>query len=175
MKMADPAEYIAAMSLQASSVSIITTMTEDERFGLTATAVTSVTAEPPRLLVCVNKSGITHQKIIEAGRFCVNIVSDEQDGIAKAFAGMGDTSIDRFNHGAWGVLKTGSPVLKEAVASFDCMLCDVSDQSTHSVLFGDVHAVSCHGRAEALLYGGRRFRQLRKIFLASGGGHDDYL
>ena len=59
------AEYIAAVAQHVSSVCVIATLCEGERFGLTATAVASVSAAPARLLVCINKSGRAHDKILE--------------------------------------------------------------------------------------------------------------
>src|SRR5450631_1475084 len=61
------AEYLSAIAHHVSSVCVITTEVGGERFGLTATAVSSVCAEPPRLLVCVNKSGLTYEKILAIG------------------------------------------------------------------------------------------------------------
>ncbi|MCB1337628.1 MAG: flavin reductase [Maritimibacter sp.] len=169
------AEYVQAVSQHVSSVCVITTEWDGERFGLTATAVSSVTAEPPRILVCVNKNGITHEKILAAGRFCVNVLTEEQDMVAMVFAGMGGQEVDRFATGRWTRLATGAPALEGAAAAFDCVLGEVVDQSSHSVLFGDVVATRCTTGQDTLLYGARRFRQLRKVFQAQGGGENDYL
>ena len=169
------ANYIHAIALHVSTVCVITTTLSDERFGLTATAVSSVSAEPPRLLVCINKSGLTHDKILAAGRFCVNVLAEEQDKVAMVFAGMGGSSTDRFETGEWTTLKTGSPVLIGAAAAFDCMLGETCDQSTHRVLFGDVVATTERRGSDTLLYGARRFRQLRKVFAALGDGSREYL
>ena len=86
------AEYIDAIAQHVSSVCVITTVHDGQRYGLTATAVSSVCAAPPRLLVCVNKSGLTHDKIVAAGRFAVNVLTEEQEQVAMVFAGMGDKS-----------------------------------------------------------------------------------
>lgn len=157
-------DYINAVAQHVSSVCVITTMLDGQRHGLTATAVASVSAEPPRLLVCVNKSGATHDRIVAAGSFCVNVLTEEQDKVAMAFAGMGGPEADRFATGQWQTLATGAPVLVGAAAAFDCVLGETSDQSTHSVFFGDVVAVRNQTGRDTLLYGARRFRQLRKVF-----------
>jgi flavin reductase (DIM6/NTAB) family NADH-FMN oxidoreductase RutF len=81
-------EFISAMAQHVSSVCVITTAHAGECFGLTATAMSSICASPPRLLVCVNKSGISHEKILASGVFCLNVLSEAQDAVAKAFAGM---------------------------------------------------------------------------------------
>lgn len=162
-----PAEYINAIAQHVSSVCVITTAADGQRFGLTATAVASVSADPARLLICVNKSGITHDKILEAGHFCVNVLTEEQHLVGMVFAGMGKKEVDRFETGNWTTLKTGSPALVGAAAAFDCRICETVNQSTHSVIFGDVVATTCQNGRDTLLYGGRRFRQLRKIFFGT--------
>ncbi|GAB4261260.1 MAG: flavin reductase [Pararhodobacter sp.] len=163
------AEYVSAIAQHVSSVCVITTELDGERFGLTATAVSSVCAEPPRLLVCVNKSGLTHDKIVRAGKFCVNVLTEAQDTVAMVFAGMGGKDVDRFATGDWMTLETGAPALQGAAAVFDCVLGEVCAQSTHSVLFGDVVATAHVSGRDTLLYGARRFRQLRKVFSAPDG------
>lgn len=170
-----PAEYIGAIAQHVSSVCVITTELGGDRFGLTATAVASVSAEPPRLLVCVNRSGLTHDKILEAGRFAVNVLTEEQDNVAMVFAGMGGGDRNRFETGAWETLITGAPILSGAAAAFDCRLGVTLEQSSHSVLFGDVVATRKQAGRDALLYGGRRFRQLRKVFSGMADGPDKYL
>lgn len=167
-----PADYIGAISHHVSSVCVITTEHEGQRYGLTATAVSSVTADPPRLLVCINKSGMTHEKILAAGVFCVNVLAEEQDQVAMVFAGMGGKTVDRFGTGSWTKLVTGAPVLEKAAAVFDCRLGETLGQSTHTILFGDVVAVGHSKGADTLLYGARRFRQLRKVFAATGEAAD---
>jgi flavin reductase (DIM6/NTAB) family NADH-FMN oxidoreductase RutF len=169
----DPGDYINAIAQHVSSVCVVTTSVGGERFGLTATAVSSVSADPPRLLVCVNKKGLTHDRIREAGTFVVNVLSEDQDAVAMVFAGMGGNVEDRFATGEWTTLNTGAPVLVGAVASFDCVLGETSDQASHTILFGDVVATANRTGNDALLYGGRRFRQLRKMFTAASG--EDYL
>jgi flavin reductase (DIM6/NTAB) family NADH-FMN oxidoreductase RutF len=155
-------DYIAAMAQHVSSVCVITTIHEGRRFGLTATAMSSVSAEPPRLLVCVNKNGISHQKIVASGVFCVNVLSETQHVVAKAFAGMLGKDLDRFETGEWDSLQTGAPALKGAAASFDCQLTERIDQNSHSIFIGDVLAVISRQGVDTLLYGTRQFRMLSK-------------
>ncbi|MFC4666950.1 flavin reductase family protein [Seohaeicola nanhaiensis] len=168
-------DYVDAIAQHVSSVCVITATLDGQRYGLTATAVSSVSADPPRLLVCINKSGTSHDKILAAGHFCVNVLAEHQDVVAMIFAGMGGTRENRFDTGDWTTLKTGAPVLAGAAAVFDCTLGETSDQSTHTVLFGDVVATSHIRGQDTLLYGVRRFRQMRKVFAGLGDGADDYL
>ena len=163
---ASSSDYIAAMGQHVASVCVITTSVGGERFGLTATAVSSVCATPPRLLICVNKSGQSHDNILAAGVFAVNVLTEAQDHIAKAFAGMLGRGVDRFASGEWTTLKSDAPALVGAAAVFDCRVAGAIDQFTHTIVLGDVVAVDTRLGHESLLYGSRKFRQLRKIFSA---------
>jgi flavin reductase (DIM6/NTAB) family NADH-FMN oxidoreductase RutF len=167
--------FIAAMGQHVSSICVITTAHEGQRFGLTATAMSSVSANPPRLLVCVNKSGISHEKILASGVFCVSVLSEAQDAVAKSFAGMLGKDRDRFASGEWQVLKTGAPALRSAAANFDCRLAETVDQNTHSIFIGDVVAAASRQGIDTLLYGAKRFRTLRKVMAASVSDGGDML
>jgi flavin reductase (DIM6/NTAB) family NADH-FMN oxidoreductase RutF len=162
-------EFVAAMGQHVSSVCVITTRHEGQRYGLTATAMTSVCADPPRLLVCVNNSGVSHDMIKASGVFCVNVLAEQQLQTAKAFAGMMGKDFDKFSVGEWYELQTGAPALVKAVAVFDCRIAETIDQFSHAVFIGEVLAVSFATGQDALLYGARRFRDLRKIGMATDG------
>ena len=84
----DATAFKRGMRHLAASVTLITTRHRDLRGGLTATAVCSVSAEPPQILVCVNKTASAHDPIGEAGFFCVNILAPDHRKIAERFAGM---------------------------------------------------------------------------------------
>jgi flavin reductase (DIM6/NTAB) family NADH-FMN oxidoreductase RutF len=169
------AEYVNAIAQHVSSVCVVTTQTEGKKYGLTATAVASVTADPPRLLVCVNRSNATHPQLLKSRSFCVNVLTEDQDKVAMVFAGMGGRDVDRFADAEWTELVTGAPVLLGAAAAFDCVLSESCEQSTHTVFFGDVVATRHRTGVDTLLYGARRFRQLRKVFAAYGDTGGDYL
>ena len=100
--------------------------------------------------------------IAASGTFCVNVLSEHQDKIAKAFAGMMGRDFDRFSVGEWDELVTGSPALINATAVFDCQVKQVIDQFSHSIIIGEVLATRHAKSQDTLLYGARRFRSLRK-------------
>lgn len=155
-------DFVQAMGQHAAAVCVVTTAHNGTRYGLTATAVSSVCAAPPRLLVCVNKTGLTHRMIGEAGVFCVNVLGEEQETLAKGFAGLLGKTHDRFSIGEWSTLVTGAPVLAKTSAVFDCQLAETIDQFTHSIFIGEVVGVAHAPGHDALIYGARRFRLLRK-------------
>jgi len=147
-------EQRTAMRHYASGVSIITSHDEPVRAGLTATAVCSVTADPPRLVVFVNKNVLASQAIRNSGALCVNVLAGDQEEVAKAFAGMikdvhGE---DRFQYGTWEKLLTGSPVLSDALINFDCRVIKVYDESTHHAFLCEVLATHVQRDHEALIY-----------------------
>lgn len=162
------------MAQHVSSVCVVTTVYEGKRHGLTATAMCAVCATPPRLLVCVNKSGMSHEMLGKSGVFCVNVLSDHQDKIAKGFAGMLGKTYDRFSLGEWHELVTGAPVLAGSAAAFDCRLVQVIDQFSHSIMIGEVVAVT-NKTQDPLLYGARKFRNLRKHISETSGKAEELL
>jgi len=162
------------MGQHVSSVCVITTVFEGKRHGLTATAMSSVCAAPPRLLVCVNKSGMSHEMLGKSNMFCVNVLSEHQDKIAKGFAGLLGKAFDRFSLGEWNKLVTGAPVLAGATAAFDCRLVQMIDQFSHSIMIGEVVAVASKSQ-DPLLYGARKFRSLRKDSAETAAKTEDLL
>lgn len=163
------------MGQHVASVCVITSVQNGKRFGLTATAMSSVCAEPPRLLVCVNKSGASHDAITTSSKFCVNVLAEAQDNVAKAFAGMMGRDFDRFSVGGWNELVTGAPALVNATAVFDCEVKQVIDQFSHSIIIGEVLAAQHVKSQDTLLYGARRFRSLRKTIGELSGASDETL
>ncbi len=150
----DAAAFKKGMRHLAASVTLITTRHGDLRGGLTATAVCSVSAEPPQLLVCVNKTASAHDPIGEAGVFCVNILSPAHRKIAERFAGMDGVEGDaRFRDmGDWSALSTGAPVLKGCPVSFDCKLVTRLSAGTHTIYIGEIVDLALDPEATALLY-----------------------
>lgn len=146
----------------AVGVCIITARDEENRAGLTATAVCSVTADPPRLVVFVNKNVAANQVILDSGALCVNVLAGEQEEVAKAFAGMleGVHGDARFEHGQWHNLTSGAPALDGSLANFDCRVVKVFDESTHHAFLCEVLATRERNDGEALIYLNGGFRRI---------------
>ena len=138
----ESAAHRGGMRNFAAGVTIITAAHGSERAGLTATAMVSVTADPPRLMVFVNKNVAAADIILRRGALGVNVLAGEQEEVAKAFAGMipdvrGEA---RFNFGEWGTLMTGVPVLTGALTVFDTRVTKVTEESTHYACLCEVLA-----------------------------------
>src|SRR4030095_8960881 len=110
----DAGQFRAGMRSLAGAVNIITSAHSGHRYGMTATAVCSATAEPPTVLVCINKLATTHGAVAKSKVFCVNVLRAESWELSTVFSG-GQTGDARFKNGNWSKLATGSPVLVDAL------------------------------------------------------------
>lgn len=154
----DAERFREAMRQLAGAVTIIATRNDSSRAGLTATAVCSLSVDPARLLACVNLKGESFPVIAESRCMSVNVLAEDQEELAKRFAGMlGDSREDRFKYGEWTELLTGAPVLRNALASFDCAIDEMLVAHTHAVLIGEVKDVLVGPPRGPLLYVGRAF------------------
>ena len=153
------ADYIAAMAHAATPVTIVTTNGTAGRFGLTVSAVTSVTADPPMLLVCVNRKTPAAAAITTNGVFAVNLLSADNRAMAESFAGrpLQGAPYD-FGHPGWEGLN-GLPLLGSALAAFECEIESWHDAGTHRVFIGRVRASRGTGEAP-LIYWNRAFARI---------------
>jgi flavin reductase len=153
-------EFRAAMARLASAVTLVATHGPAGKRGMVATAVTSVTDTPPTLLVCVNKSTRCNRLIKANGVFSVNILNGAHAGFVQHF--MQESEEDRFaDSKAWTTLKTGSPVLEEALANIDCELEQIVNIGTHSLFIGQVLDIRIGGSTDGLVYFDRAFCEVR--------------
>ena len=168
----DAAAFKKGMRHLAASVTLITTRHDGMRGGLTATAVCSVSADPPQILVCVNRTASAHDPIAQARLFCVNILAPEHRKIAERFAGMdGIEGDERFNTlGEWSALKTGAPVLKGCPVSFDCKLVAELGAGTHTIYIGEIIDIALDGDAVPLVYADGNFVHCEALRKAAAGG-----
>lgn len=130
-----------AMRHLASGVSLITSRGPNgRRHGMLATAVSSVTADPPTILVCVNRNATMHDDLVESGSFCVNFLGQRHRELSQRFSSS-EARSSRFDVDNWTTLTTGAPVLGDALSVLDCRLDSAVEVGTHSVLFGQVRGI----------------------------------
>ncbi|MBN9083697.1 MAG: hypothetical protein BGP04_15810 [Rhizobiales bacterium 62-17] len=151
--------FRAGMRAWASGVTVLTTGHGDRRAGLTATAMCSLSAEPPRLIACVNQRGPSFTLMRETGHFVVNVLAQEQANIAACFASSKD--VDRFAIGVWreGDYR-GAPVLEAALCCFECAIAEIVDAVSHGLIIADIKTVHVSDGARPLLYAAGRFSKL---------------
>ena len=157
----DAGSFRAAMARFPGAVTIVTACTAaGERRGITATAVCSVSAEPPSLLVCLNRKTGTCAAVRETGRFNVNLLTEGAAAVALRFAGVGGvTGEAKFDEGSWQADARGLPLLADAVAQFSCEVAEVTDAGSHSVFIGHIVGL-VSAEAPALVYEQARFHRL---------------
>ena len=161
IKTVDAATFRDAMSRLGAAVHVVTTAGAGGKTGFTATAVCSVSDQPPMVLVCLNRKSQGAPILRENGAFCVNTLDAGAADIADVFAGRTSASkTDRFSSGTWGALTTGSPVLTTAVVAFDCRVVEIKAVASHNVIFGAVEAVLLGPVGPALVYHGRAYKSV---------------
>ena len=153
-------DYREGMARLAAAVNVITTDGPAGPGGFTASAVCSVTDDPPTLIVCVNMASRQNEIIRTNHVLCVNTLSIGQGDIAALFSTKELPIAERFAAGRWSTLVTGSPVLEDAIAAFDCRVVERLERGTHSVIFCEVEAVRWTPGGEPLLYIDRGYRGL---------------
>src|SRR3954452_7253508 len=112
----DAGQFKIGMRTLTGAVNIITSMHSGHRYGMTATAVCSASAEPPTVLACINKLATTHGAVAKSKVFCVNVLRAEDWDLSTTFSG-GQSGENRFKTKDWTRLSTGSPVLVRAPGS----------------------------------------------------------
>jgi flavin reductase len=157
----DPARFREAMSRVGAAVHIVTTDGPAGLGGITASAVTSITLEPPMMLFCINKASHCAAKVIENGVFCINTLARADQVLSDIFAGRTRHRLEeRFASTEWKVLATGAPVLASALVVFDCRLVEAKEMGTHLMMIGTVEAIEIAPKAEALMYAHRAYWQI---------------
>lgn len=160
--MIDRSAYRDAMARLGAAVNVITTLGDDGPRGFTASAVCSVTDDPPTLLLCLNRNSDNNEPLRRAGILCVNTLAASQEAFSPLFAGFtGVPQAERFETGVWAPMVTGAPALQDAVVSFDCTVASVSEVGTHTVFFCAVQAIQVGPRHEGLIYFGRAYHPIR--------------
>lgn len=132
----------------ASGVTVITTESDGVLYGTTVSAVSSLSAEPPMMLICLNRSSVTHDAVRRSGRYAINILSSGQGELARSFARKGD---DKFAGVAHTVSAHGLPLLDGVLASIECVVDETASGGTHTIFLGRVVAAEA-GSGEPLAY-----------------------
>jgi flavin reductase (DIM6/NTAB) family NADH-FMN oxidoreductase RutF len=155
-------QFKLGMRSLAGSVSVITSAHAGHRYGMTATAVCSVSAEPPTVLVCINQNASTHDAIDKSGMYCVNVLRVEDSELSNVFSGA-QRGESRFKTGAWTRLSTGSPVLLDALASFDCRVVKRVVHGSHTIFLGQVEQILFGKKGKPLLYAEGQYAKLASL------------
>jgi len=158
MTLADQQVFRDVIGRFASGVTVITTTVDDVPFGTTASAVSSLSMEPPMVLICLNKTSETQGAVLKAGAFCVNILAEGQQDLAYQFAGKGDKFAGTgFDSGIAGI-----PVLRGTLAHLECRVVETVTGGTHTVFLAHVANAAGH-EGTPLTYFRGRFGRLESV------------
>ncbi|RUZ77876.1 hypothetical protein EN943_12600 [Mesorhizobium sp. M7A.F.Ca.US.006.01.1.1] len=149
------------MSRLGAAVNIIISDGPHGQLGFTATAVCSISDEPPSLLVCMNKRSQQNTPLKANGVFCVNTLSSRHQELCGLFSGVGKLEMKhRFRQAQWSTMVTGAPVLEDAAVSFDCKIVEALEINTHSILIGEVLGIKSDDEVRSLIYLNRTYHEV---------------
>ena len=163
-KPVDAEQFKLGMRTLAGAVNIITSMHAGHRDGMTAPAGCSAAAEPPTVLACIHKLATTHGAVAKSKMFCVNVLRAEDWELSTGFSGA-QSGEARFKSRDWTHLATGSPVLIDALVSFDCRVVKKLAHGTHTIFLGQVEQVLIGKKGKPLLYSDGQYAKLASLTL----------
>ena len=145
-----PRDFKLAMRRVASTVNVITVCVGGEPMGITATAMSSLSLDPPSLLICINRTASLHSPMEDVSHFCVNVLHRSQEDIARMFADKTRREL-RFASG-WQVECDHPPRLADAQAAILCRRIRHVPHGTHSIFIGEVEEVKVREDVDPLVY-----------------------
>jgi len=137
-----------------SGVTIVTSRHDDRIHGMTVSAFSSVSLDPPLVLVCADQRSDTHAVIAESGCFAVNVLGQQHQELSTRFAVKKDEHL-RFEGLAHAPLATGAPVLDDALVALDCRVEAAHDAGDHVIYVGRVEGLRRRAGAPLLYHRGR--------------------
>ncbi|MBS1678827.1 MAG: flavin reductase family protein [Actinobacteria bacterium] len=149
----DAAHFRRVFGHLPTGVTVVTAFGVEEPVGMAANSVTSVSLEPPLLLLCPARASTTWPSLRERGRFCVNVLAHDHEGLSRRFAASG---IDRFAGVPWHRRQAG-PALDGAVAWIDCEIDAEHAAGDHTVVIARVLDLGVSGAYRPLVFFGGRY------------------
>ncbi len=145
----DPATFRTVLGHFATGIAIITAVDEEEPVGMACNSFTSVSLDPALVLFCAATSSTTWPRIQRAGKWAANILDEEGEELSRVFAQQG---ADRFAHVSYGIGRSGSPVLDDALAFVDCETVAEHDAGDHVIVVGRVLELGYAAEGKPLLF-----------------------
>ena len=146
-------DFRSAMRQLTGGVSVVTAGRGRDISGMTVTSVSSLSVDPPALIISINREASSWPLVKRYGFFGVNILTSDQIDIADRFTGKGGLKgADRFAGARWMTRASGVPLLVDALAAIDCEVEDVVERHSHAIVIGRVLDVTISPRTAALAY-----------------------
>jgi flavin reductase (DIM6/NTAB) family NADH-FMN oxidoreductase RutF len=156
----NPEELRAAMRAWTSGVTIVTAAHEGEQHGMTVSSFTSVSLEPPLIIISLQDTTRTRELVYHAQAFGVTILASDQEAISNRFAGRNPGSENRMAEVETETLVTGAPLIKGGLAYIDCRVKQSIDVGPNTLFVGEVVATRAMSESRPLVYHARQYRQL---------------
>jgi len=147
-------------SLFASGVTVVTTALENRLHGVTISAFTSVSLDPPLVLIVLANETATRDMIVESSIFAVNVLSDEQEFLSERFAARAPIVNEMFDGVSFHAGVTGAPILEKSLAWYDCRVEATHEGGDHTIFIGRAEAVGIEQSRQPLIYFANRYRRL---------------
>lgn len=144
-------DFKQAMRRLATTIAIVTAGKDEECTGMAATAVMSVTAEPPTLIIAVNRTASITPILAGEEEFCINLLAARHQPLVGVFSGQ-KKGRERFETGDWQFNPAGPPILGDAVASLMCRKSGSFEVSTHILYTGEVTGIVNHPEIDPLVW-----------------------
>ncbi len=157
----DAATYRRIVGHFATGVTVVTTVVDGWLHGMTANALTSLSLDPLQLLLCVDKQAHLHQQLTEGGRFCVNILAEDQEEISRLFAVTAEPEQGSLRGAAYHVGPHGLPLLDGCLAFLDCDVAERCEGGDHTIFIGAVVHGEVLREAPPLLFYQGSYRRLQ--------------
>jgi flavin reductase len=155
-------DFRAALSLLTGAVTLITTDGASGRAGFTASAVCSVTDNPPTVLVCMRSAAPSNPVFRKNAVLCVNVLNAAQQDLSGSFANPQLSQEERFDLAQWSHLSSGAPALEDALINLDCKVIDTHVIGTHDVCICSVQGIRTQAEGDGLVYFGRAYHHLKQ-------------
>ncbi len=145
----DKAEFRRALGHFAAGVTVVTSKFDDGQLGgITVTAFTSLSLEPPLVLICIDKRARIHDRLQLGGNFAVNMLAEDQELVSRRFAQSKD---DPFHELGYRDGVGGAPLIDGAIATVECRIVELLPGGDHTIVIGEVEASQVR-EARPLLY-----------------------
>jgi flavin reductase (DIM6/NTAB) family NADH-FMN oxidoreductase RutF len=149
--------FRSACSRFATGITVVTVIGKDGLpHGMTANSFTSVSLDPPLILVCIDRKAAMLPRLEEAQYFGINVLSEEQESFSAHFA---RTGTDRFEGVPWSRGELGVPLLDGVLATYECAVREIVEAGDHRIFIGEVRHLRCFD-GKPLIYFGSRYRTL---------------
>ncbi|HEX9597463.1 MAG TPA: flavin reductase family protein [Anaerolineales bacterium] len=161
----DPDNLRAALRFWTTGITIVAASHADVMHGMTVNSFTSLSLVPPLVSISLEKVTRTYQLVVSSGVFAATILSEDQRSLSDRFAGLDSEQSNRFEGLETFTLGTGSPILSQGLAFFDCRVLSLHDAGTHTVFISEVAACgrfSDSADQQPLVYFNRGYRKIVK-------------